>query len=142
MSLVVIDANVSLKWALNDEEAVVEAVALREAFMAGRIELVAPTLWVYEITNGLIVATRRKRIAPEISTQFLKDILSMGIRLLDPLADQVHSQAIQYNVSAYDAAYLTLAEELGVPLWTGDRRFYDAVRNNVGFVHWIGDYSL
>ena len=40
----VVDASVSLKWALDDEEAVAEAVALRDAAIDGRFEMVAPSL--------------------------------------------------------------------------------------------------
>ena len=45
---VVVDASVSLKWALNDEETISQAVALRDDALAGRSEMVAPSLWVYE----------------------------------------------------------------------------------------------
>ena len=49
--------------------------------------------------------------------------------------------AQQFNRSAYDAAYLTLAENLGTQLITGDRRLYNAVSAQLPWVLWIGDYQ-
>ncbi|SRR6266545_4288728 len=136
----VIDASVSLKWALDDEDGVAEAVALRDDAIAGRFEMVAPSLWLYEITNGLVTAARRGRIAPDIGSRALAGLLSLGIRLVDPSADDVYHQSLDHQLAAYDAAYLALAVALGAQLWTGDRRFYAAMRDSVNVVHWIGDY--
>ena len=137
----VVDASVSLKWALDDEDGVVQAVALRDAAIAGRFEMVAPSLWLYEVTNGLITAVQRKRLATETGEQALQHIFTVGVRLADPPIANVYQLSLQYKLAAYDAAYLALAESLGAPLWTGDRRFYEAVRDSADFVHWIGDYT-
>lgn len=48
---------------------------------------------------------------------------------------------MDYTLAAYDAAYLALAKTSNVQLWTGDRRFYDAVKDKVTTVHWIGDFT-
>ena len=140
MTAIVIDSNVSLKWALRDEGLLIEADALRRDVQAGVIELIAPSLWIYETIGVLLVATRRGRITLEASREARDDILSVPVRLTDPSATQVYEQAIRYNISGYDAAYLALATELNLPLWTGDHRFYNAVQGRVDFVNWIGDY--
>ena len=137
----VVDASVSLKWAMDDEDSVVQAVALRDAGIAGRFEMVAPSLWVYEITNGLVTAVRRGRLTPEIGEQALQHLLALGVRIADPPAADIYQQSLRHQLAAYDAAYLALAEALSAQLWTGDRRFYTTVRDTVGFVHWIGDYA-
>lgn len=139
---VVVDASVSLKWALDDEDAVAEAIALRNAAIADEFEMVAPSLWSYEVTNGLIVAVRRRRLeSEEEGMQALSHILGLGVRLADPENIVVYDYALRYGIAAYDAAYLALAETLEAPLWTGDRPFYEAVRNTTTLVHWIGDYE-
>lgn len=138
----VVDASVALKWALDDEEWVSQAVGLRDASLAGRWRMVAPSLWLYEVTNGLVTAVHRQRMAADTGLQALTLLQSLGVRLADPEAGEVYEAAVRFRVTAYDAAYLALATTLGADLWTGDRRFYDAVRQAAHRVRWIGDYPL
>jgi len=140
-SYLVVDASVSLKWALDDEEAVSQAVALRDAAFRDGVQMVAPSLWLYEITNGLVTAVRRGRLASELGAEALGHLLALEVRLADPAARDIYEQALRYGITSYDAAYLALASVLEVPLWTGDRRLYETVRNTASFVRWIGDYQ-
>jgi predicted nucleic acid-binding protein len=48
--------------------------------------------------------------------------------------------ARQYERSAYDAAYLTLAQRAGERLVTGDLRLYNAVKDKLDWVVWMEDY--
>jgi len=48
--------------------------------------------------------------------------------------------SLAHNLAAYDAAYVALAESEGCELWTGDRPFYQVVRDGVPRVKWLGDY--
>ena len=137
---VVVDASVSLKWALDDEESVSQAIALRDAALDGRWRMVAPSLWVYEVTNGLLTAVRRQRLTASTGLQALGLLQAVGVRLADPEAKDVYEMGCQYHVAAYDAAYLALATSLRADLWTGDRKFYEAVRDSASFVRWIGEY--
>ncbi|GBD10243.1 tRNA(fMet)-specific endonuclease VapC [Candidatus Thermoflexus japonica] len=141
MSYVIVDASVSLKWALNDEEHGAQAVALRDAAVREhRFEMLAPSLWVYEVTNGLIVAVRRGRIDGATGERALRLLLALGVRLVDPAPVDVYREAGRYGIAAYDAAYLALARALDAPLWTGDGRFYQAVKEDP-LVRWIGDFA-
>jgi len=61
--LVVVDASVVLKWQLDDEEYIPQATTLRNDFYAqGAIKAIAPYLLIYEVVNGILTATRRKKI--------------------------------------------------------------------------------
>lgn len=140
-SYMVVDASVSLKWSLDDEEAVVQASALLDELIATDKELAAPSLWVYEVANGLVMAVRRGRVTPEQGREALSHLLAVNPRLADAPIERVYALAQQYGLSAYDAAYLALAEALEAPLWTGDRPFYDKVHSAMGFVHWVGDFG-
>jgi predicted nucleic acid-binding protein len=140
---VVVDASVALKWAFNDEEHVAQAVALRDDWVyKGKHRLVAPSLFYYEVINGLRTAVLRGRIAMGTGVELLKHLLAVGVRLVDPEAEHIYQLACGFRIAAYDAAYLALAEVLDCLLWTGDRRFYEAVHGKAPQVRWIGDYPL
>lgn len=41
--------------------------------------------------------------------------------------------------SAYDCYFLALAEWFDCSMWTGDKRFYNAVRERTDRVRWVGE---
>lgn len=135
---IVVDASVTLKWVFDDEEAVEQAVALRDDAIEGIRQMVAPSLWLYEVTNGLVTGVRRARLDARVGVRILEQLLAVGVRLVDPEPVTVFRLAVQHGLSAYDAAYASLAQALRAPMWTGDRRLRDAVGDPV---RWIGDYS-
>ena len=139
-SLVVVDASVSLKWVLDDEECVQEAVALRNDALHGQLTMVAPSLWSYEVSNGLSSAVRRHRLSVELGVAMLTGLLALNVRMIDPDPEDVYWQAVRCGIASYDAAYLALAKALAVPLWTGDRRLYATIGHVDETVHWIGTY--
>jgi predicted nucleic acid-binding protein len=140
--LAVVDASVVLKWQLDDENCVSQAIALRDDYFArGAVRVIAPQLLMYEVVNGIATATRRKRLSPDTAYQAMENLVSLNIefRNVEPL--RVLEMALRYNLAAYDAAYLVLAEAESCDLWTGDRAFYQAVRDETHHVRWIGDYA-
>jgi predicted nucleic acid-binding protein len=139
---IVIDASVALKWRLDDEDAKDEARAMLRDFLDGRIELIAPGLFDYEVTNALKVAVVRGRIGEQDALNAITAYQSLGIERFDlrPLLVATFQLANQYQRSVYDAAYLVLAQTEGVDLYTGDKRLFNAVSNALTWVKWIGDY--
>lgn len=141
MAVAVIDASVALKWQLDDEEHVQQAVTLRNDFIKkGEPSLYAPSLWTYEIINGLVVAIRRGRITESDAKKSLEYIRALGIKEKKPEPLQIYTLAQKHGISAYDAAYLALAESERAEFWTGDRELYQAVASKLTWVKWIGDY--
>ena len=126
---VVVDALVVLKWELDDEEHIAEAVALRDDFLiAGKTQLYAPHLYAYEIANSVTSATRRGRITSEQGHIILQRLFQTEIALRHPAMDRVYALALQFGLSTYDSSYITLSEALEAPFWTGDRQMFEAVR--------------
>ena len=139
--LVVVDASVVLKWQLDDEECIPQATALRNDFYALEvIKAIAPHLLVYEVINGILTATRRKRPDSDKALKALDNLARLGVELKEVEAEKVLGLALDHNLSAYDAAYLALAESEACELWTGDRPFYQAIKSASPLVRWIGDY--
>lgn len=100
----------------------------------------APTLLPYEVTQAVLKAVRRNRLAAERSGGFLAAFRKLHIATYDVDMSEVFAMARLHNRSAYDAAYLTLAQQLGVFLITADRRLYGAVAAKLPWVIWIGNW--
>jgi predicted nucleic acid-binding protein len=114
----VIDSSIALAWALPDE-----ASKEAERFLSRisiRSILWVPALWWYEMANALLMAERRKRLTEAERISLMELYRKLPIRtdmVLDP--DRMwhfHALAIGYNLSAYDAAYLELAQRRGLGL--------------------------
>ena len=141
---VVIDASVALKWRLRDEEATLQADALLDDFLADKVALLTPTLFDYEITNALKVAVTMGRISESEAMVAMAAFQQYTITRYDFQAIQssAFQFAYQYQRSAYDGAYLALAQSQGLWFYTGDRRLCNAVGQALPWVKWIGDYQF
>lgn len=136
----IIDANVILRGFLADE-AQDQAQALIRDYIAGRLELHAPELISYELCNAVWQAERRGRMTSDQAEQILRSIEGLDIGFETVSWEEMLPLARRFGCSAYDAAYLALAEKRGEPFLTGDLRLYNAVRATLKLVQWIGDYE-
>ena len=129
MSGLVGDASVALAWCFPDEaseyaDAVLLALENRE--------LIVPASWAAEIANGLWVGERRKRIHRQDVRQFtdlLKDLkIVQDTQAISEALTNVVPLAREYDISAYDAAYLDVALRHNAPLATLDPALKKAAR--------------
>jgi len=137
----VIDASLVLKWYLSDEEFGETSLRLLQRYLDGDVEFLAPTLLEYEVLNALVYAQRKGRIEPESISLALEGFFDLGMELA-PVTDlfpRILFFCQTYKCTAYDSSYLALAEAEGVDLITADRKLFDAVKNNLKWVRWIGD---
>lgn len=81
-----------------------------------------PTLWRSEFLNVLTSAVNAFVLDRQqaFSTWWVAVDLFSG-REIEPDGDRVLSLALERRISAYDAHFVAVADELGVPLVTGDR---------------------
>jgi predicted nucleic acid-binding protein len=137
---VVIDASVALKWRLRDEEATQQADALLEDFLAGKLQL----LFDYEIANALRVAVTRQRLSEQDAAAALADFAQYTIVRYDfsGISRRTFHLSGQHQRSAYDSAYMALAQAQGVWFFTGDKRLFNAVGQALAWVKWLGDYQF
>lgn len=136
----IVDASVILS-AFFPDEAQDQAQALIRDHVIGHLQLAAPTLLLYEVTNAVLQARRRGRINDEQADDILSSFDGLRIALKPVSWQQMLPLAVRFDCSAYDAAYLALAEVAEQPLITGDSRMYNAVREHLDWVRWIGDYQ-
>jgi predicted nucleic acid-binding protein len=116
-----VDVSVALKWVLDDEDALDEALGLRdEMIVHRRLRLFAPRLFAYEAVNAMLMAARRGRISHEDALEGAQALLAIGIELVDPPMAYVAALGDIAGLTAYDAAYVVVAERCGGILWTDD----------------------
>jgi predicted nucleic acid-binding protein len=141
MKELVLDASVVLKWYLPDEECGQEAFNILEQHVAGDVALFAPTILPYEVLNALLVAERMARIAKKVTKKAFHAFLELEIVFQDAFSDypDILSMARSFQRSAYDASYLSLAKKNNIDLVTGDKRLYNAVKDKLKWVKWVGD---
>ena len=141
MKRAVIDASVVLKWYLADEQHGEKALGLLNKYISNELHILAPSLLEYEVINALVIARKRGRIEEETLLSAIDGFLGLGIELknLSMFSTGVLHYCKVYNRSAYDASYLALAEEDGIPLITSDRVMYNAVQTDLQWVKYLGD---
>jgi predicted nucleic acid-binding protein len=116
----VVDASVAIAWLFEDEatpetEAVLDRLANEEAH--------APGLWELEVANVVLFAERRGRLSEAASARIIERLRGLPIRL-SPNSPRLHHAlevGRRYGLTSYDAVYLTLAQQLNLPLATLDR---------------------
>ena len=82
----------------------------------------APTHLAAEFTNGVRRLELQGKVSPERAQEALEDLLVLPVQQhrFEPLAYRVWS--LRHQLTAYDAAYVAVAENLGHVLCTTDRR--------------------
>jgi predicted nucleic acid-binding protein len=89
-------------------------------------ELAAPAHLYVEVSNVLRRAVLTKRLPREVAALAHRDLVAMPVTVFpfEPLSDRVWE--LHPGVTAYNAAYVALAEALGAPLWTLDKKLVAA----------------
>jgi predicted nucleic acid-binding protein len=106
-------------------------------------QLVAPTLWGYEVLTSVRKAAVGKMISLEEAREALDEIFALGVQQV-PTAAGFHQNIFEWAVrlnhtQAYDAAYLALAEQLGADFWTADKRLANTAKQlKLTWVYHVG----
>ena len=123
----VVDASVTLAWCLQDE---LSEYATRVLNVLAHDTAIVPSLWLVEVTNGLIVAERRGRLSGADVAEVHKILFDLMITFeefsLDEAFGSIMGLGKTHKLSAYDAAYLHLAMREGLPLATQDQKLLAA----------------
>jgi predicted nucleic acid-binding protein len=108
-----------LGWYLKDEQD--RAYNLEALAGLKKNDVIVPFLWTYEVSNGLVMAQRRKRITVEDLAEILESLKALPI-MFDPSDPdrslQLPALALKYQLTVHDAAYLELVIRLALPIAT------------------------
>ena len=93
-------------------------------------EVVVPSIWPYEFANALAVLERRGILSASLADEIIGNAAKLITRIDAPPASPATLLALarRLGLSAYDTAYLELAQRLGVPLAAKDSPLAAAAR--------------
>lgn len=115
----VVDASIVVKWFIEEEHSD-QALSLREAFATGRIQLHAPALMPYEVLNAL---ARSALFTGDELVLIARSLSGYGFEISTSVGDGLEKMAVLCagdELTAYDAAYVALAQRLKARLYTAD----------------------
>ena len=124
MTRIVIDSSIAMAWIAPDEHLpLIEPLSARVARDGGAV----PALFWFEIANGLAMKTRRGRISQDEACAAYAFVVDVPLEThpftgFEPIVQIAQNHAL----TAYDAAFLHLAQRLDSPLASLDRRLLAA----------------
>ena len=123
----VVDASIMIAGVMPDEGSATVREALDSISEEGAL---VPGIWRLEVANALLMAERRDRIDPKRRSEALALIAALPIEVDIETWDRSWSAimplAVRFGLTAYDAAYLELAQRAGLPLATLDAELRSA----------------
>jgi len=125
------DCSIAAALGLPDEQSQVA-----EAFLIAMpaSEIWVPSLWWHEIGNVIASAKRRKRITDNDTTGLVQLYGELPLHTDTAHGDQFVERVLRlttsFDLSAYDAAYLELAERKRAGLATLDKRLREAAADS------------
>ena len=124
--MIVLDASAALDWLLQTPAG--QEIDRR---LASGESLHAPHLLDLEVAQVLRRLVRERSVTARRADEALDDLLDLRIARYphDVLLPRIWQ--LRHNLSAYDAAYVVLAETLDAPLITRDRRLAESAGHRV-----------
>jgi len=138
----VVDASVGIKLFLDEPLADRAAALFAHLCDNPPAYFYVPDLFFIECANILWKHVRRFHYPEHIALQNINDLASLRLRpaAMQSLAEDALTLAIQHGCTTYDAAYVTLAAHLSVPLVTADEALIRILPETEFDVRFLGDW--
>jgi len=128
----VVDASVAVKWFVT-ERGTESALKLMDGYLAGRFELLAPTLIYYEVANALRLHPYYRLTLDELfkAIKLLRD-LQITVEPTSEMWSRCFGISLTTGLSVYDGIYAAMAAALDSPLVTADRKLIAKLGETAG----------
>ncbi len=135
----VLDTSIIYKWFI-EEEYSNQALEIRNLVASSKYSVLIPDLLIYELSNELRYNTDYSN--DEIK-KAIRSLYDMEIDIVAPVIEILESAidiAREYDITIYDAYYLSLTKEIGYHFITADKRLVDKV-SSLDFVLFLENPS-
>lgn len=124
--MIVLDASAALDWLLQSSA----GQRIERRIYSHNESLHAPHLLDLEVAQVLRRLTRDGTVSVHRADEAIQDLMDLRITRYPHFVLLPRVWQLRHNLSAYDAAYVGLAEILGATLITADRRLASASGNS------------
>lgn len=122
----ILDTSVVLKWFV-DEVGSDTALGHLQDFIEGKSQVIIPTLLFYELGNACL---QKSIPAQEISKimELLQELPFEREDVAFTAFRKVYQNAAEYNLTYYDASYVTLMQKFDCDFITADHKLYGKLK--------------
>lgn len=124
--MIVLDASAALDWLLQSSA----GQRIERRIYSHNESLHAPHLLDLEVAQVLRRLTRDGTVSVHRADEAIQDLMDLRITRYPHFVLLPRVWQLRHNLSAYEAAYVGLAEKLGATLITADRRLASASGNS------------
>ena len=121
MKEIIIDANVVVKWFIEENDSD-KALYIRDKFIDGKVKLYVPTLLYFEVLNALKYSQLFKPSELDNAGESLENYGFKVITIKNEIRKHMINVAVDYDLSIYDASYLGLSIGLEKMFCTADEK--------------------
>jgi predicted nucleic acid-binding protein len=145
VTVVVVDASVSVKWFLSPayEPLCPEAAALYGRYLSKEIEFIIPDIFWAELGSAFWKAVRLGRFQRPSAEAAIASLMKCDLPTFSSakLLERAFQIATKYDRSVYDSLYVALAEKSNAELITADERLANALAAHFP-IRWLGSYPV
>ena len=143
MERVVVDANVFVKWFV-EEEYTREALLLRGDHMNGCIRIAAPVYALLEVADALRKYVARAVIETSDALEALDALVDFDIEFIhieEKLARDALKYSLNSHITVYDSYYIATARALNAYFYTADEKLLNRIQAHEKIAHHIKNYK-
>ena len=131
----VLDSCVAFKWHVAEKDTD-KALRIRDDFLKGVVELLAPDFFSVEFAHSITRAERQGRISPAEGAAHLQDMLATlpDLHAHLPLLPRAYEISSRTRQGVYDCLYVALAEREGCELLTSDDKLIQKLQPMFPFI--------